>query len=92
MKYDDSLNFKSGLDASEYGSKIEVDGDEVQNILTDNEEHIGKYTLAYLKDLVKPNMGEQVQLRFSNDMPISLVYRYDNATVTTFLAPRIEED
>ena len=91
---DDQLEFKSGSETSAYGSTIMVDDEEVHRVepLNDNEEHIGKYTISYLKSLVKTNMGEQVQLRFSHNMPIMLVYRYEHVTVTTFLAPRIDEE
>ena len=88
------LEFKGTIDTSEYGSTIKMDDDTIHSIETlgENEEHISKYTVSYLKSLVKNNMGEQVRIKFSHDMPLMLEYRYEHATVTAFLAPRIEED
>ena len=88
------MEFDCEGDTKTYNATVMADDEEVHCVepIGENVEHIGKYTTSYLKDLVKTNMGEQVQLRFSNNMPVSLVYRYEHATVTTFLAPRIEED
>ena len=94
------IEFKGEGDTKEYEATIQMDDKEVHSVETlgEDETVTSKFTVSYLKSLVKPNMGEQVQMRLSHDMPIMLVYRYIDendfayATVTTFLAPRIEED
>ena len=87
------IEFKGEGDTKVYEATIEMDDEEVHSVETLGEDEFvtSKFTISYLMSLVKNNMGEQVQLRLSQDMPVMLVYRYEHATVTTFLAPRIDE-
>lgn len=52
-----------------------------------------KYSIEYLQKFIKGSkIGEKTIVQFSQDYPLRMDYRQDNAELTFILAPRVETD
>ncbi len=88
----DTFSVKSEGNISD--AKVELKSDGVTSIALEGEDVISKYSVEYLKKLIKGGkLSEKVSVQFANDYPLKIDYTILNKVGLSFiLAPRVSNE
>ena len=72
--------------------KVEISDDEHTSIILDQDNVKSKYSIEYLKKIIKGSkLADKVSVHFGKDYPLKVEYRVtDKLQLATILAPRVE--
>lgn len=75
-------------------AKVEIPKDDETNIVLKGEPATSRYSLDYLKKIIKASkLADVVKLSFDNEYPLRLEYKVlDKLNLVTILAPRVQND
>ncbi len=88
----ETLILKASGDTGEVEIKLTKDNDSVLSV-NSRENSTATYSLEYLNDIMKgASTSNIVELSFSTNMPIKLMFPIEKGGITYYLAPRVEAE